>query len=73
MSTKSREFVDTIAAARASSAAGLSIAEVARILDIERKTVYNAIDRGEIPAVRFGRRIMIPRERFIAIIDGTEP
>ena len=33
--------------------------EAGRILGLGRNAVYNAIARGEIPVLRFGRRIVI--------------
>lgn len=42
----------------------LSVEEVARLLGIGRNGAYEAIQRGEIPHLRIGRRIMIPRDRF---------
>jgi excisionase family DNA binding protein len=38
----------------------LSVDETAHILRIGRSGCYEAIARGQIPAVRFGRRIRVP-------------
>jgi excisionase family DNA binding protein len=38
--------------------------EVAGILRCSRSQVYGWIKRGQIPAVRFGRSVRIPREDF---------
>ncbi len=38
----------------------LSVVEVARLLGIGRNSAYEAIRRGEIRALRFGRRIVVP-------------
>jgi excisionase family DNA binding protein len=35
---------------------------VARALGLSRNTVYELIRQGQIPSVRLGRRILIPRE-----------
>lgn len=36
-------------------------AEVAVLLGISRSEVYRLIERGDIPAVRFGRSVRVPR------------
>jgi excisionase family DNA binding protein len=39
----------------------LTVHEVAKILRIGRISAYQAIERGEVPSVRIGRRILVPR------------
>lgn len=39
----------------------LTVEEAARALGIGRASAYDAVERGDIPAVRLGRRIVIPR------------
>ena len=39
----------------------LTVDEVAKILRIGRISAYQAIERGEVPSIRIGRRILIPR------------
>lgn len=46
----------------------LTVAEAAQVLRICENTCYSAIRRGELPASRVGRRLLIARdalERFI--------
>ncbi len=38
-----------------------TVEEAAAILGISRTPAYESIQRGEIPALTFGRRIVIPR------------
>jgi excisionase family DNA binding protein len=38
-----------------------TVGEVARILRIGRISAYQAIGRGDVPSIRIGRRILIPR------------
>ena len=40
----------------------LSVREVALVLGIGRNQAYAAVHRGEIPAIRLGRRLLVPRE-----------
>ena len=39
---------------------------------ISRGGFYAAIARGEIPHKRLGKRIIIPRHKFLAWLDATE-
>ncbi|MDP2292975.1 MAG: helix-turn-helix domain-containing protein [Actinomycetota bacterium] len=38
----------------------LTVQEVARILGIARASAFRAIEAGEIPSIRVGRRILVP-------------
>jgi excisionase family DNA binding protein len=47
----------------------LSVEQAARALGIGRGTAYQAVRAGDIPSIRIGRRIVVPRaalERFLA-------
>ncbi len=47
----------------------LTVEEAAASLGISRAGAYEAVRRGEIPAIRIGRRILVPRaalERFLS-------
>lgn len=51
-----------------------TIPEAGRVLRIGRSAAYEAARRGEIPTVRIGRSLRVPRlalERMLA--GGTEP
>ncbi len=60
----------TLADARKSDAAALTRAEVAAILNVDARTVTRGIESGEIPCLRLGRRRLVPREPFIALMSG---
>jgi len=60
----------TLADARKSDAAALTRADVAAILDVDVRTVTRGIESGEIPCLRLGRRRLVPREPFIALMSG---
>jgi excisionase family DNA binding protein len=47
----------------------LTVAEVAETLKLNQQTVRNWIDRGELPAVRVGRRVRIKRADFDRLLD----
>ena len=48
-----------------SSALTLTVEEAATYLGISRNSAYEAVRRGEIPNIRIGGRIVIPRRRFL--------
>jgi len=50
----------------------LSADEVAALLGLSRAKVYDAIRTGEIPSIRFGRRVLVPRASLYALV-GAEP
>ena len=41
--------------------ATLTVDQAAAILGIARSSAYEAVRRGDIPAVRVGRRVLVPR------------
>jgi excisionase family DNA binding protein len=46
----------------------LTVDEAAQILRVSRAFAYELLNRGELPCLRLGRRILVPRralERFI--------
>ena len=49
----------------------LTIDEAAGVLRISRQSAYEAARRGEIPTIRLGRRILVPRRALEKLI-GTE-
>lgn len=52
----------------------LTVSEAARMLRLSRAFTYDLVNRGDLPAVRFGRRVLIPRaalERCLAQDPAT--
>ena len=49
-----------------------SVEEVAQLLGLSRSAVYEAIARGDIPALRFGRRIVIVRDALDRLLDQLD-
>jgi excisionase family DNA binding protein len=47
----------------------LTVEETARLLGISRGAAYEAVRRGELPSLRIGRRILIPRSRLADLLD----
>jgi excisionase family DNA binding protein len=47
-----------------------SVEEAAELLGISRSLAYEAVHRGEIPSMRIGRRILVPKaalERYLSL------
>lgn len=42
----------------------LTVEETAEILGISRDLAYKAVNKDDIPNIRIGRRIIIPREKL---------
>lgn len=48
----------------------MTVEEAAKALGISRATAYEAVSRGEIPAIRIGRRILIPKVALEKLLGG---
>lgn len=46
------------------------IEEAAQLLGIGRNHCYEAAKRGDIPAIRIGRRILVPRAALDSLLKG---
>ena len=53
--------------------ATLTVEEAAKRIGIGRGSAYGAVRRGEIPSVRFGKRVLVPRVALEQILTGTKP
>ena len=51
----------------------LSVPEAGRRLGIGRKQAYGAADRGEIPSIRVGRRVLVPKPAFERLLQQGQP
>ena len=49
-----------------------SVAEVAELLGIGRSTAYECVHRGEIPALRFGQRLVVPIDAIEHLLASVE-
>jgi excisionase family DNA binding protein len=48
----------------------LTVKEVQDRLRMSRNAVYEAIGRGEIPSIKVGRRILVPRKQYERLLAG---
>jgi excisionase family DNA binding protein len=62
-----RNATITIDALRESRNLVITRAEAAQALGVDPRTVTAGIENGTIPSVKLGRRVIIPREKFLAL------
>ena len=48
-----------------------NVAEARKLLGLSRGLMYEAIRTGQIPSVKFGRRILIPKIALLRILEGS--
>jgi excisionase family DNA binding protein len=53
------------------TAATYRIEEAAKVLGIGRNTCYEAAKSGEIPTVRIGRRLLVPKIALDKLLNGN--
>ncbi|HLV55771.1 MAG TPA: helix-turn-helix domain-containing protein [Actinotalea caeni] len=56
----------------ASDRATVTVRETALVLGVDQRTITRAIAAGELPALRIGRRVLIPRLRLVALLIDTD-
>ena len=50
----------------------LTVKEVQKLLGLSRGLIYQAIETGEIPSVRVGRRILVPKASLIRLLEAND-
>jgi excisionase family DNA binding protein len=48
----------------------LKVEEAAALMRVTKNTAYELIAKGEIPSVRLGRLIRVPRRALLAMLEG---
>jgi excisionase family DNA binding protein len=48
-----------------------TVAEAGELLGISRAFAYELVARGELPVIRLGRRIVVPKAALLAMVDLT--
>lgn len=51
----------------------LTVEEAGRLLRLSRGSAYEAVRRGDIPTIRIGRRLLVPRARLMAMLEQDAP
>jgi excisionase family DNA binding protein len=49
----------------------LTVPQAAALLGLSRNAAYEAVGRGEIPSLRFGRRVLVPRAAFEKLLQAS--
>jgi excisionase family DNA binding protein len=47
----------------------LTVAEAGELLGISRAFAYELVARGELPVIRLGRRVVVPKAALLAMVD----
>jgi excisionase family DNA binding protein len=50
----------------------MSVEEVARALGISRAFAYEAVHRGDIPHIKIGKRMLVPRAALARVLAAAE-
>ena len=50
----------------------LSVSEAAKVLGIGRNLCYDRIKTGEIPVIKIGKRLLIPRHALHKMLEGPK-
>ena len=53
---------------RTSRAAVVTVAQTASVFGVDVRTVTRAIENGDLPVVRLGRRVLVPRLPLLAAL-----
>ncbi len=51
----------------------LTVEEAAKLLGVSRGSAYEAVRSGELPVVRLGRRLLVPRQALDRLLAGSDP
>lgn len=51
----------------------VTVEEAAKLLGIGRQLAYEKVKAREIPAIKIGRRLLVPRRALEKLLDGAQP
>jgi len=51
----------------------LTVEETAKLLGIGRQLAYDRVKTGEIPVIRIGRRLLVPRSALEKLLANPKP
>ena len=51
----------------------LSIEEAAKVLGIGRNLCYERVKTGEIPVIKIGRRLLVPKKALEKLLEEPQP
>jgi excisionase family DNA binding protein len=55
----------------ASGRVTMTVPEAAQLLGLSESATYEAVSRGEIPAVKIGRRVLVKRDALLAMLTSA--
>ena len=47
----------------------LTVRQTAKLLNLSRSSAYEAIHRGQIPSIKIGRRLLVPRAALERMLE----
>ena len=50
----------------------VSVNEAAKILGLSRNAAFAACKKGEIPTLRIGKRLLVPKYKLMSLINGEK-
>lgn len=50
----------------------INVTDTARLLCLDERSVRRAIQDGDLPGIKVGRRILVPVPRLLALIEGSD-
>ena len=51
----------------------VTVEEAGRLLGVSRGVAYEAARSGQLPTIRLGRRILVPRARLLELVGENAP
>ncbi|MFQ5924939.1 MAG: helix-turn-helix domain-containing protein [Dehalococcoidia bacterium] len=51
----------------------LTVEETAKLLGIGRQLAYDRVKTGEIPVIKVGRRLLVPRRALEKLLEDPQP
>lgn len=51
----------------------ISVEEAGRLLGLSRASSYQAAATGELPTIKIGRRLLVPRAKLAALLGEAAP
>ena len=51
----------------------LSVEEAAKVLGIGRNLCYEKVKTGEIPAIKIGKRLLVPKKALAKLLEEPKP
>jgi excisionase family DNA binding protein len=48
----------------------LTVTEAGQVLGLSRNAAYDAAKRGDLPVIRFGKRLLVPRAALDQLLNG---